>query len=379
MLNKRIYYISGFDPRGARFYHQLFKEESKKSELLSGASISTTRRKVVDQHVTNWQIDSIWNGVSYKIDYRFMNWDDVIKHYWLSNVWLLIFKSIPMYFNHLKIRLFPKFKKAGRGPYICIIYPLVFCLLSLFLTVLTGFLLYFLVSYISNFVILAVLTSVAGMYYFSKFMLHIGDKFNVWWILQTYLFLSLWMQNPLPELETKLKAFAKKIVQEQEDFSVDEVIVVGHCFGSLLVVQMMAELLNLNHDKLKNKLTVVTLGQCIPYLSYAPSASHFREKLQAFANNKFYSWFDMGARADMLCFQQVNPAKAEGVRLESDAVPNQFVVKPFEMFSPERYKVIKKNKMRIHFQYLMAADLKNEFDYFEIVTGPPNSIQKYKI
>jgi len=30
VFNKRIYLICGFDPRGARFYHRLFREESKK-------------------------------------------------------------------------------------------------------------------------------------------------------------------------------------------------------------------------------------------------------------------------------------------------------------------------------------------------------------
>lgn len=378
LFNKRIYYISGFDPRGARFYHQLFRDESKKSEQTSGATISTGKRKVLDQHITQWQVDSTWDGVPYKVDYRFMAWDDVIKHYWISNIWMLILKSIPMYFNHLKIRLFPKFKKAGRGPYICIIYPLVFVSLTTLATALIGFFLFVFAFKLSEITFLSIAISALGMYLFVKSAIRMGEKWNVWWILRTYFFLSLWIQRPLPELESKLKAFAERIVQDQKESAVDEVVIVGHCFGSMLAVQVMANILSLNHDELKNKLNVMTLGQCIPYLSYAPAASHFREKLEAFANNKHYPWFDMGARADPLCFQQVNPAIAEGVNLSSDKVPYQFVVKPYEMFSDGKYKELKRNKMRIHFQYLMAADIKTDFDYFEIVTGPSASIQKYK-
>ena len=86
----------------------------------------------------------------------------------------------------------------------------------------------------------------------------------------------------------------------------------------------------------------------------------------------------MGARADPLCFQQVNPAEAEGVSLLNKNVPYRFVVKPYNMFDTEKYQTLKRNKMRIHFQYLMAADNKTDFDYFEIVTGPPANIQRYK-
>lgn len=216
------------------------------------------------------------------------------------------------------------------------------------------------------------------MYFFVKSAVRLGEKLNVWWILQTYFFISLWSQKPLTDLDTKLQAFAERIVSDQADSPVDEIILVGHCVGSLLTVQLMANILGLQHENLKNKLSVMTMGQCIPYLSYAPAAAHYRRLLEIFANNKHYPWYDMGARADPLCFQQVNPARAEGIHLENANVPYSFVVKPYNMFETAKYNALKRNKMRIHFQYLMAADMKTDFDYFEIVTGAPNNIQNYK-
>lgn len=378
LFNKRIYYISGFDPRGSRFYHRLFREESKKSELISGGKISTGKRKVIDDVVTQWQVDSVWNGESYKTDYRIMTWDDVMKHYWISALWMLILKSIPMYFNHIKIRLFPKFKKAGNGPYICSIYPLLFSFASLLLIALFGFITYFLTFSLFKQMWLAIAASASVMYFFVKYATRLGEKLSVWWILQTYFFISRWAEKPLPELDEKMRAFAEKIIHDQAESPVDEIILVGHCVGSMLAVQVMANIVGLQHDGLKGKLSVMTMGQCIPYLSYAPTATHYRKVLQTFANNQHYPWFDMGARADPLCFQQVNPAIAEGINLDNEKVPNRFVIKPYEMFEAEKYKALKQNKLRIHFQYLMAADIKTDFDYFEIVTGSAENLQKYK-
>ena len=378
VYNKRIYYISGFDPRGARFYHRLFREESKKSEQISGASITTGKRQLIDAHITQCQIDAAWHGSTYKIDYRFMTWDDVMKQYWISNIWMLILKSIPMYFNHLKIRLFPKFKKAGRGPYICSIYPLVFSIACMIVAISLGFLAYHFALSLINSLLIALTASAVAIYFFARYVIRLGEKLNVWWILRTYFFISLWIEKPLPELERKLITFAEKIIEDQVSSPVEEVILVGHCVGSMLAVQVMANMLAMPHDCLKNKLSVMTMGQCIPYLSYAPKATHFRKVLETFANNKHFPWFDMGARADPLCFQQVNPAEAEGVSLLNKNVPYRFVVKPYNMFDTEKYQTLKRNKMRIHFQYLMAADNKTDFDYFEIVTGPPANIQRYK-
>ena len=349
MFDKRIYYISGFDPRGSRFYHRLFREESKKNEQVSGAKVVTGKRQVLDDLITRWDVDSVWDGKSYKIDYRFMTWDNVMKHYWVSNVWLLILKSVPMYFNHIKIRLFPKFKKAGRGPYFCSVYPLIFSVISLMLFFLIGFLTYITLDFLVGQIWLSILMGMAASYFFGRYAMQLGESMGVWWILQTYYFISRWIEKPLPELDKKIQAFAARVIKDQEESPTDEIILVGHCVGSMLTVAVMAEILGLQHENLKNKLSVMTMGQCIPYLSYAQPAVHFRKLLQIFCNNQYYEWFDMGARADPLCFQQVNPALADGITLNNKNVPYRFVVKPYNMFSAEKYSALKKSKLRIHF------------------------------
>ncbi|HYN55350.1 MAG TPA: hypothetical protein VES38_11680 [Methylotenera sp.] len=377
ILKKRVYYLSGFDPRGARFYHRLFRDESKKSAILSGAQISTGKKKTLNKLITQWQIDSVWADQQSSTDYRFMMWDDIMKKYWVSSILLLVLKSIPMYWTHVKCGLFTKFRKVGKGPYICSIYPLVFSATALLLTLIFAFLLYFVTNSFTNNIVISLFLAAIFSFFLMKLSVKLGEKIGVWWILQTYFFISQWGQKPLVELEHRINEFAEQIIQDQIESPAEEILLVGHCVGTIMAIAVIEKIISTNHDVLKNKLSVMTLGQCIPYLSYIPTANHFRTSLQKVVNNCSFPWFDMGARADPLCFQQISPAIADGINVTKQNYPYRVVVKPYVMFSPERYKLLKNDKLKLHFQYLRAAEIKNDYDYFEIVTGPAKKLHQY--
>lgn len=208
----------------------------------------------------------------------------------------------------------------------------------------------------------------ASAYCIVKWANNLGEKMNVWWILQTYFFISQWGEKPLTDIEQRNSEFADQIIQDQLESPADEIILVGHCVGTIMAVAVMDTIINRQHDALKDKLSIITLGQCMCYLSYIPTATHFRTSLQNVVNDETFPWVNIGARADPLCFQQVSPAIADGIHITSQNRPCNITVKPYLMFSPEKYAALKKNKLRVHFQYLMSADIKTDYDYFELTT-----------
>ncbi|MNN16146.1 hypothetical protein D3C81_1292750 [compost metagenome] len=84
----------------------------------------------------------------------------------------------------------------------------------------------------------------------------------------------------------------------------------------------------------------------------------------------------MNARADSLCFSQANPLDISGIQGAKIGRPTRQVVRPFRMFSKQDYARMKRSKQRLHFQYLMASALPNEYDYFRMTAGP-SRIQPY--
>ena len=57
---RRVHYFPGFDPRGARFYHQLYQEEAPKQAALNGAEFEVSKRERINAHVSCWSIKARW-------------------------------------------------------------------------------------------------------------------------------------------------------------------------------------------------------------------------------------------------------------------------------------------------------------------------------
>jgi pimeloyl-ACP methyl ester carboxylesterase len=149
--------------------------------------------------------------------------------------------------------------------------------------------------------------------------------------------------------------------------------VVGHSVGSMVAVGVAARIAERLPAERRRDVTLVTLGQCIPLLSLLPGAFRFRADLKALADARELPWLDMNARADSLCFAQANPVEVSGVAAAGGGQgvrPLQQVVRPFRMFAPADYARLRRNKLRLHFQYLMASALLNEYDYFRMTAGP---------
>jgi hypothetical protein len=75
-------------------------------------------------------------------------------------------------------------------------------------------------------------------------------------------------------------------------------------------------------------------------------------------------WADFLARADSLAFYSDRKLLDANI-----SFPKMKIVRFFHLFHPKAYSLIKRNKLRIHFQYLMATELIGNYDYFTMTAG----------
>jgi hypothetical protein len=370
LLKKRIYYVSGLDPRGVALYYRLFREESRKSANLLGAEFKTSKLKRIDDMVSTWEFNAKTEQIDSHVDYHFLHWDDVTRALWVKSSLRLVCAMIPYLIVHFKSGWFAKVKQAGKGTYYNILTPMIFSALALFIAILSGFMVYFLAAlFVSNTALLVIL-SVSVFCAVVARALTLGEKWDIWWILQAHLFFSIWAETPIPALEQKLDSFADIIIADHLSAPEQDVTLVGHCMGTMLTVSLLSRLIQKAPSSLNDKLCLITLGQCIPWLSFMAKAQHFRDHIQRVINDARFPWLDYSARIDPFCFFLLNPAIADGV---SEGLPNRPLrrtVRPFNMFSAEKYEQLKKDKLRIHFQYLMSGDIKTDYDFFEMIAQP---------
>ena len=84
--NREVFYLSGYDPRGARYYHGLYKKESAKQAKVDDVKIVVSSRKRSSKHQQSWQVEYISKEQSTQNNYHFLECDDIIRKRWNSTL-----------------------------------------------------------------------------------------------------------------------------------------------------------------------------------------------------------------------------------------------------------------------------------------------------
>lgn len=368
---RRVYYISGFDPRGPSYYHRLYREEAAKQGIHhDGAAIVVGRRQRVADHVHAWRIDSEWQGRRVSTDYQFLAWDDIVRRHWEPNRLKLAVGAIGTYARYIACGAFSGIRKNFKGPLYAALYPIALLASLATLALLGAYVVASAVSALFGSTWLALSIAIATSSAIGWAGLRLIDGAGSLWLLRLYGFITTWGAKGIDGMDARIDEFVERIKRDQAQQPCDEVLVIGHSVGSILAVCVAARLSRALPGEDRSNLALLTLGQCIPLLSLMPTATAFREELAQLAAAGDMVWLDMIARADALCFSQANPLDISGITGQTIGRPVQQVVRPFRMFNAAEYARLRRDKLRLHFQYLMASALPNEYDYFRMTAGP---------
>lgn len=366
---RRVYYLSGFDPRGARFYHRLYVDEVRRQADRLGYRVEVGRRRACGGNAA-WHVDAEWpDGQAVRADYVFLGWDDIVRRHWPRSSWRLVASAVVSYSRYVRVGAFARLLRSHRGALYSGLFPVVF--LGLWLVALIGALALGAAGGA------AFMPGAAGALLGAALAgtgvlvggAALAKRLGVFWLLRTYLFVERWGVKGCPELEARIDKFAEQIVQTQRARPTDDVLLVGHSVGALIAAAVAAKLLRQPADAVAD-VTLLTLGQCVPLLAFIPQAAPYRRQVVALAEDGRIPWFDVTAKVDPLCFHAVNPA---WVCEAPDGAPGSAVMhnaRFFRMFRPETYRRLRRDKLRLHFQYLMSSELDAGYDYFQLTAGP---------
>ena len=99
--------------------------------------------------------------------------------------------------------------------------------------------------------------------------------------------------------------------------------------------------------------------------------AQFRADLKQVAEDPRIAWIDVSAAIDGACYPLTDPVWASGLAQADPERPSPKLVSARfpKLFTPESYARVKRDFSRAHFQYLMAAELSGDYDYFLITAG----------
>jgi pimeloyl-ACP methyl ester carboxylesterase len=375
-----VFYLSGFDPKGAAHYHALYRSEAAAQAQVSGLQVTCGRRQKTTDGNAFWDVSASPPEGTVKTRYEFLRWDDIVRQHWPRSQARLVKDLVRTTWLNLRTGALWRMFRLAWPPVLAIFLPFVLlCAIVVGAPLLAAAAIWATPGSWSALAAgLAALTTLAGWLLLA---LQLEKKFNMAWLLRSYAFTALQAKGLAPELDARLEEHAETLLERIRSGGYDEVLVVGHSSGSMMAATALANALR-RDPELGNYSTVVsllTLGQCMPLLSSLPMARRFRGDLQCLAKAKNIDWIDFSAPPDGCCFALVNPVLAcgESVNAVKDR-PKLLSPRFADMFDADDYAAMRRDRFRCHFQYLMASKKLVSFDYFAITAGAHTLAHRFR-
>lgn len=367
-----VFYIAGYDPRGYRHYYAMFKKNlAEQNKLLN---YDYTLSKAQANIYPFWQIQTPYTNTTY----TFLGWNDIVKKNWSEGIKDALSDCYSFFRIYTITGLFLKFGKESPHQLITGYYPFFYVLLSLIFTLVCAFGSLF---YLQNFhIILGILAFVLSLVFLPKMLYKLGKKLAVFWIARICSFCANWEKNSQGELELRMDDFARVIFEKLKENANDknyELILSAHSVGTVLCINVLAKVLRKCEKEsisFKN-LKVLTLGECIPLVSYQKRSFEFRKDLE-YLGSKNLIWYDFTSIIDGACFAQVDFIRTSGVKAQFS--PKYLSAKFHTLYKSKDYKKIKKDKYKAHFLYLFATQIQGVYNFFEFIIGKNKLEEKIK-
>ncbi|EAI0282449.1 DUF829 domain-containing protein [Campylobacter lari] len=369
-----VFYIAGYDPRGYRHYYAMFKKNLAEQNTLLNYDYTLSKSQVKDNAYPFWEIQTPHTHTHY----TFLSWNDIVKKNWSEGIKDALSDCYSFFRIYTITGLFLKFGKESPHQLITGYYPFFYVLLSLIFTLFCAFGSLF---YLQNFhIILGILAFVLSLVFLPKMLYKLGKKLAVFWIARICSFCANWEKNSQGELELRMDDFARVIFEKLKENANDknyELILSAHSVGTVLCMNVLAKVLrkcekeNISFENLK----VLTLGECIPLVSYQKRSFEFRKDLE-YLGSKNLIWYDFTSIIDGACFAQVDFIRTSGVKTQFS--PKYLSAKFHTLYKNKDYKKIKKDKYKAHFLYLFATQIQGVYNFFEFIIGKNKLEEKIK-
>ena len=374
---RKVFYISGFDPKGPSHYHSLYTAEAAKQTPLNGLAVSVgeTRRK--GREATAWSLTGRIGPMSIETDYEVLRWDDIMRQRMRMGKLAFAKNVLGTYWHFMRTGALWRILKTSYPPFLAGVYP-VACICALFfVAALAGLIAYLVVPPPA-----AIPASVGAV----VLTLYLGKRLEyrvpVFWPLHIFAFAADHMAGRTPDMDERIAFFGDEIARYAAGSCDDEILIASHSNGTVIAVLALAAALKADpHIGTRGPaISVLTLGHSIPMCSFLPKAEPLRQALQTLGDHSDIAWIDISAPRDGACFALTDPISVSGLVQANPAEPKPKLLSlPIgEVFTSETFRrTLRRRWLRLHFQYLMATERPTPFDYFLITAGPITLAERF--
>ena len=373
MVRRRhVYHVAGYDPMHAgalyrRFTRQLDVFRRTWNVDASVSALEQTGDKcrawwTVRSRGPNWEVESVHEALL---------WDDIVRADFRRPLALRLLKAAFAYCDLIVTGTMFRYIVANQRYAIFFLFPI----FSVVLFAVAGWIVARLTTGFLGLdgVAAAALGVPLGVAVFLLLLRWPGRRWRVEQLLDDWICAHAYIHGERPDIDARLDLFAEALLARTRDAALDEIVIVGHSLGAMLVLDVIVRALarDANFGRRGPAVCVLTIGATIPKFALHPRARAIRRRIAEVAAEPSIAWTEYQSRADTISFYKFDPVSLRRIaedRLDSKPVIRR--VQIHDMLLPETFARCRTHVLRLHYRSVMANDRRAPYDYFLMVCGP---------
>jgi pimeloyl-ACP methyl ester carboxylesterase len=371
ITRRQVYHVAGYDPIGAGWYRLFKRELGKFAQTWNVSSRVSDPTSQGEASLARWMVTTAGPNWHVGTAYELLLWDDIVLADFACPMIKRLVQSLSAFLDIVTTGTAFRYVRANWQYALFFLFP--FFLLCAF-AVAAAAIAHWIVSSLALSGLLYSLLVIALSAAFFALLLHWpGKRWGLQQALDDWIFSYDYVYGRRPDVDARVNRFAEKLVIQTRDSTLDEIVIVGHSMGATLALEIVIRALALDPKFGRDGPTVclLTVGSTIPKFSLHPAGERFRRHAAGLANEPSVAWAEYHARSDAISFYKFDPVTLS--RFYGDPVRGKPLLRRVwiqQMLTRGTYWRYRLKFMRLHYQFVMANELRSTYDYFMMVCGP---------
>ena len=363
---RHVIHIGGFDPIDAeRLDHRVVGGVGKLAALWNISARASKPELSSDGRLISWQVEAGGPNWSTETRYTVLRWDDLIAIYMGVPWWRQILRGfaaiVHFALNGTILRYFAANARYG----MFVLYPFFLAIAFLVLSFYVGR-----TVALAGFPLSTVVGVVMGLVLFVGLLRWAGNYFHLYFALADWSFAVDLVRGDAPGLEKYLEQFAEEVVSNIRRSTCDEVVLSGVSLGAVMMAETLARALARDPDLCRRGPAVafLTIGSSILKIGLHPKAESLKSAVARLSQEPSLFWIEYQSKVDPINFFRTDPVERMG--LQPTGKPIVKTIRIRETMTPEEYRYLKMNFLRLHRQFAMPNTRRYFYDFYLICFGP---------
>ena len=355
-----VFHLGGYDSHPPTDQHRIFLRELPRFSRNWSIAATASATPDISDLTARWETSAAGPNWRCETSYRVWRWDDLVRRELDRNHARRLLRAVVTFVDFVGSgtvrRYFQRFWP------VTIFFGFAYALLAFFA----------LAGVATGLWLGGSLGVAAGFAVFWLLLLATAHRWRLAQALDLWAFSRDYARGRQTATEQRLEHFAHALLAATEEPATDEILVVGHSLGTLLAVDVLARALAQRPDLGRRgpPVRLLTVGTLIAQLGLHPRGDRIRAAVAAVAASAI-DWAEYHACEDALNFYKVDPVTLERRRdYPPGSRPMVRRVHVRDMLSPDVFHRFRHRWIRLHYQFLMANDVRAPYDFFMFACGP---------